>query len=91
MAKGGKQPGAGRPKGSVTKPRFADYVSAEDRAAFVEFILSTYMADMRLATWVGDQLFGKAPQGIDVTSGGSALTILFDPAFKDEKDDQPIQ
>lgn len=82
MAKGGARKGAGRPKGSTNKVRFADYVSAEDKAQFVEFMLSTYMADMRIATWIGDQLFGKAPQAIDVTSGGMALQVTFDPMFK---------
>lgn len=83
MAKGGKQPGAGRPKGSTNKIRFADFVSAEDRATFVEFMLSNYMGDMRLATWVGDQLFGKAAQAI-TGPDGEALVIKFDPTFKKE-------
>jgi hypothetical protein len=66
MAKGGAQPGAGRPKGSTNVPEFCDYVSEEDRKTFVEFILSTYMSDMRLAVWVGDQLFRKAMQGVEL-------------------------
>lgn len=81
MAKGGRQPGAGRPKGSTNKVRFADFVSAEDKAQFVEFILSIYMSDMRVATWMGDQLFGKAPQALDITSGGQPLQVSFDPMF----------
>ena len=28
--KGGKQPGAGRPKGSVTRPQIRDYFTQED-------------------------------------------------------------
>lgn len=75
MAKGGKQPGAGRPKGSTNKIRFADFVSTKDRATFVEFILSNYMGDMRLATWMGDQLFGKAQQAVDLTSDGKPILI----------------
>jgi hypothetical protein len=39
MAKGGRQPGAGRPKGSTNKVRVADFVNAKDRATFVEFML----------------------------------------------------
>jgi hypothetical protein len=76
MAKGGRQPGAGRPKGSTNKIRFADYVSEKDRATFVEFMLSTYMADMRVATWIGDQLFGKAPQAITGPEGGPVEITL---------------
>jgi hypothetical protein len=70
MAKGGKRPGAGRPKGSKTVPQFRDFVSDEEREKFVEFILDTYMGDMRLALWLGDQLFGKAPQPITGPEGG---------------------
>jgi hypothetical protein len=70
MALGGKRPGAGRPKGSKHIPQFRDYVSEEDRAEFVEFVLSSYKGDMRLTTWVGDQLFGKAAQSITGPDGG---------------------
>ena len=80
--KGGARPGAGRPLGSGNKIKFADFVSDEDRKTFVEFMLSSYMGDMRLATWVGDQLFGKAPQAITGADGG-ALIVKFDSAFKD--------
>lgn len=72
MAKGGARPGAGRKAGPTAKP-FRDYVSEEDKAQFVEFMLANYMGDMRLAVWVGDQLMGKAPQTIDHTTLGEAL------------------
>jgi hypothetical protein len=62
MAKGGARPGSGRKKGSTTVPQFRNYVSDVERKKFVEFILDSYMGDMRLAVWLGDQLFGKAPQ-----------------------------
>ena len=45
MAKGGARPGAGRPKGSTTTPRFRDLISEEERQKFVEFILDQYMGD----------------------------------------------
>lgn len=48
-------------------------VSFEERKKFVEFILDTYMGDMRLAVWLGNQLFGQAPQALDVTSDGKEL------------------
>jgi hypothetical protein len=68
MAKGGARPGSGRKKGSTTVPQFRNYVSDTERKKFVEFILDSYMGDMRLAVWLGDQLFGKAPQPIDHTT-----------------------
>jgi hypothetical protein len=64
MALGGKRPGAGRPKGSKQIPQFRDFVSDEDRAKFVEFVLSTYMEDVKLTIWVGDQLYGKPTQAV---------------------------
>ncbi len=69
---GGKRKGAGRPKGSTNANtyRFSDYVSEEDRNTFVEFMLSNYMGDMRLATWVGEHLFAKPKQDVDVTTNG---------------------
>jgi hypothetical protein len=69
MAKGGARPGAGRKKGSKTVPQFRDYVSDKERKKFVEFVLSSYMGDMRLTTWMGDQLFGKAPQPLTNDDG----------------------
>ena len=67
---GGARPGAGRPKGSKTVPQFRDYVSKAEKKKFVEFVLETYMGDIRLALWMGDQLFGKAPQPITGDDGG---------------------
>jgi hypothetical protein len=71
MAKGGARPGAGRKKGSTTVPQFRNYVSDAERKKFVEFILDSYMGDMRLAVWLGDQLFGRAPQPLTGPDGGA--------------------
>jgi hypothetical protein len=60
----------GRPKGSTTVPQFRNYVSDAERKKFVKFILASYMGDMRLAVWLGDQLFGKAPQPLTGPEGG---------------------
>jgi hypothetical protein len=76
MAKGGARPGAGRKKGSTTVPQFRNYVSDAERKKFVEFILDSYMGDMRLAVWLGDQLFGKAPQPHTDSDGGPLPTPI---------------
>lgn len=74
----------GRPKGSGNLKPFRDYVSEEERAKFVEFILDQYMGDMRLAQWFGNQLFGQAPQSIDHTTNGKELpTPLYVPPKHD--------
>lgn len=89
--KGGARPGAGRPKGTGIKP-FRDYVSEEERLKFVEFILDSYMGDMRLAQWFGNQLFGQAPQSIDHTTKGEKLPtpILSTVPEKDELDNDTV-
>jgi hypothetical protein len=66
MGLGGKRPGAGRPKGTTNVPRFSDYITDEERKKFVEFILDNYMGDMRLAQWMGDHLFIKPKQELEV-------------------------
>lgn len=81
---GGARPGAGRPKGSTSGTifRLSDYVSDKDRNTFIEFVLSNYMGDMRITTWLGDHLFSKPRQDVDVTSGGEKLPT---PILKLEK------
>jgi hypothetical protein len=88
MAKGGTRPGAGRPKGSITTPRFRDLVSKEEREKFVEFILDQYMGDMRLALWMGDQLFGKAPQPLSGEDGELIAVVGFNFLKNDNANDQ---
>jgi len=71
--KGGKQPGAGRPKGSKNLYSIRDYMSEKDIQTFFEFVMATYMEDPKLVVWVGDHLLGKAPQAIDHTTKGDKL------------------
>lgn len=78
MAKGGARPGAGRKPGKMLA--LTDYLKKKDIDTFVEFLLANYMEDTRLMTWMGDHLFGKAPQPVTGADGG-ALVISFDRAF----------
>lgn len=87
MARGGKQPGAGRPKGSTNVPKFGDYVTEAERKKFVEFVLETYMGDMNLARWMGDHLFAKPVQSIDHTTKGEKLPTPILSTVPDEKQD----
>ncbi|MDE2101549.1 MAG: hypothetical protein KGL39_30165 [Patescibacteria group bacterium] len=63
----------GRPKGSGNLPRFADYVSDEEKEKFKEFVLDQYMGDIRLALWLGDQLYRKPKSEVDVTSNDETI------------------
>jgi len=73
MAKGGKQPGAGRPKGSTTRPQIRDYFTKKDIETIVDMLKTHMVDDMQLLKFVAEQIFGKAPQSLDLTSGGEKL------------------
>ena len=64
MKNGGRRPGAGRPKGSVTRPQLRDYFTEEDRLEVVDMLKTHMVDDMNLLKFVAEQLFGKAPQPI---------------------------
>jgi hypothetical protein len=82
MPKGGKQPGAGRPKGSFTKPRLKDYISESEVKELIEKAKEQAKGgDTKLLTFILEQIFGKAPQAIDLTSDGKALSVSFDASF----------
>jgi len=73
--KGGKQPGAGRPKGSKNLYSMQDYFSKKDVDTFVEFLKANYMEDTKLMVWLGEHLFGKPSQAVDVTTNGKDLPV----------------
>jgi hypothetical protein len=78
MAQGGKRPGSGRKKGKALK--ISEYFSPAEVAAFVADLKETAKTDSRVKIWLGDHLFGKAPQPVTGPEGG-ALTISFDKSF----------
>lgn len=70
MAKGGARPGAGRPKGSKMLD-LRDYMKEKDIKEFFTYLMTTYQTDSRIAVWVADHLFGKAPQPLTGADGGA--------------------
>lgn len=68
MAKGGKRPGAGRKPGKTV--RLLDLLKTNDIAEFTAYLLENYKKDTRLATWMGDHIFGKSPQPLTGGDGG---------------------
>lgn len=62
MAKGGKQPGAGRPKGSKTRPQLRDFYTLKELEAFVISLKERAETDSVIAKFVAEQIFGKAVQ-----------------------------
>ena len=77
MENGGKREGAGRPKGSTTKPQFRDFVSEKEVKELVEQAKGLAKAGkVDLLKFVLEHIFGKAPQNLDVTSNGEVLPLL---------------
>lgn len=83
MAKfGGKQPGAGRPKGSTTKPRLSDYLSEKQVIKLIK--KANEMAeegDTLMLKFVLEQHFGKAIQPMEGSFVGE-INISFDESLK---------
>ena len=42
---------------------------------FLDFLLDNYKEDARLMQWMGDHLYGKAQQSVDLTSDGEPVQI----------------
>jgi len=84
---------SGRPKGSelldlqqlLRKKAKAEGKKQEDHyiTEFTDFLIDNYKESDKLMVWMGDHLFGKAQQSVDLTSGGKPLLIT---AIDDEGD-----
>jgi hypothetical protein len=63
MAKGGARKGAGRPKGSTTRPQLRDILSKKQIAVRVTKALEKADAgDSFILKFLLEEIFGKAPQ-----------------------------
>lgn len=82
MAHGGKREGAGRKKGVRSVPALRDSVSEKERKAFIAHMLKSYPESDRIATWLGDHLYGKAPQTIDLEADVEETLTINDKQFK---------
>lgn len=76
--RGGPRPGAGRKPGKPNRPHILDNWTPEDVADFFAWLKKAYKKNPRIATWIGDQISGKAVQPIAGYDG----TPLF--SFDDE-------
>ena len=71
MAKGGARPGAGRPAGSYTRPQIRDYFTKEEIEQLVETLKERATTDSIILKFLGEQVFGKAPQPLTGADGGA--------------------
>lgn len=82
MAKGGRQPGAGRPKGSTTKPRFSDYITEKDVNALVKKALElASQGNDNMIKFCLEHHFGKAMQPMEGNFNANVI-FSFDESFK---------
>ena len=84
MAKfGGKQKGAGRPKGSTTKPRISDYLTPQEINTLISKAYEMAASgNETMLKFILEQNFGKAIQPVEGDFKGE-LTISFDQTFKE--------
>jgi coenzyme F420-reducing hydrogenase alpha subunit len=73
MSRGGKREGSGRPKGSTTRPQFRDYITPDEIKGLVEEAKKQAKDKPEILKFVLEQIFGKAMQPTDITSGGQPI------------------
>lgn len=62
--RGGFRKGGGRPKGSTSRPALRDYYSQEELEEFIAQLKRQAKVNPKIAVFVAEQIFGKAPQPI---------------------------
>lgn len=76
MAKGGKQPGSGRPKGSTTRVRVLDHFTAKEIKEFFVNLKVRAETDTKIAIYLAEQMTGKAVQAVEGTGPGGAIVFM---------------
>lgn len=80
---GGRREGAGRPKGSNTKPRFTDFVATEQIEELVKKAIEmAERGDSAMMRHILDHCLGRPTQPTDITTGGEKLNVI---QMSDEK------
>lgn len=76
---GGKRPGSGRKPGvskvTLIKRKFQDYFTEEEVLTLVNSVKDGAQGDPSLARFCLEQLFGKAPQRVEMTGANGAPLI----------------
>ena len=69
----------GRPAGSTNLPKIRDYLTQDQIDKLVEkaYYLAMEKNDARMVKLLAEQVFGKAPQTMDVTSGGEIISPIY--------------
>jgi len=72
---GGKREGAGRKKGSTVRPQLRDSFTEDELKEFAQSLKERVKTDSVIAKFVGEQIYGKAPQPIE---GRMEHELIFD-------------
>lgn len=88
MAKfGGKQPGAGRPKGSTTKPRITDYLTEDEISEIIKKAKElALMGNEAMIKLIFEQHLGKPAQSMELT-GKDGKDLIPDSEAKQKIDE----
>lgn len=81
MAKGGYRPGSGRKPGRADLPKIHSYFTPKELEDFINNLKARAETSDKIAVFLAEQVWGKAPQPIG-TSDGKPLLVAFDNAFK---------
>ena len=75
MSRGGKRPGAGRPEGTTKKPKISDYITEAEVKSLVATAKKQARIKPELLKFLLEQIFGKAPQSLDLPGEEGELTF----------------
>lgn len=73
MPKGGYRPGSGRKKGVTSRPNLRDYFTEQEIKDLVEKLKIDMQSKTDILKFVGEHIFGKAPQPVDLEEESKVL------------------
>lgn len=79
---------AGRPFGSKTKPQLRNYLGKDRIEKLTEKAYKVAMedGDALMLKFLLEQVYGKAPQSMDITSGGEKITPILNGLSSNNSD-----
>lgn len=73
MTNGGKRPGAGRPKGSTTRPQIRSYFTDKEIREVIDALKKRMSQDPQILKFVAEQIFGKATQTLNTEDADGVI------------------
>lgn len=82
---GGRREGAGRPKGSYSKPQIRNFYTDEQVMSFVDELKESAKTDNRIKLFLAEQIFGKARQNIGLDGGEDGSPVRYQDVDIDDE------